>query len=287
MKRIMLATDFSERSDRALRRAVLLAREHNAVLDLIHVVDDDRPRRIVEHESSDGRMLLHELSRSLQADEGLRCETAILLGDPFDGIVRATRERHPDLLVIGPHRRQILRDAFIGTTAERTIRFAECPVLMVNGPPFAPYRHVMLTTDLSENAASAVQRYRDLGLDRKVMHSILHVFDVLALSMGMSGTLPKEDRDFHIAEEARKARRNTGDFAISVKGPRMEVIVRYLETSTANEIRKAAEEIGADLIVLSTQGKGAVARMLLGSVTQQVLQYATLDVLSIPPDRRA
>jgi nucleotide-binding universal stress UspA family protein len=287
MKRIMLATDFSERSDRALRRAALLAREHGAVLDLIHVVDDDRPRRIVEHETSDARMLLEELSLSLKGNDGIRCESGILLGDPFDGIARATRERHPDLLVIGPHRRQILRDAFIGTTAERTIRFVDCPVLMVNGPPFSPYRHVMLTTDLSENAASSVERYLALGMDPKVMHSILHVYDVLALSMGLSGTLPKEDRDFHIAEHAREARRDTVKFAGGFTGSRMEVMVRYLETSTANEIIKAAGEIGADLIVLSTQGKGAVARMLLGSVTQQVLQYATVDVLSIPPARSA
>lgn len=43
MKKIMFATDFSERSDRALRRAVILARAHDAVLEIVHVVDDDRP----------------------------------------------------------------------------------------------------------------------------------------------------------------------------------------------------------------------------------------------------
>lgn len=283
MRRIMLATDFSERSDRALRRAALLARAHGAVLDLVHVVDDDRPRRIIEHETADARMLLHELSQSLQSADGIACETAILPCDPFDGIVRATRERGPDLLVIGPHRRQILRDAFVGTTAERVIRFAECPVLMVNGPPVGPYRHVMLSTDLSGNAASAMKRYVSLALARNARHSVLHVFDVPALSMGMAGTLPKEDRDFHIAERAGEARRDVRKSVSDLDGQRMEIVVRYVESNTATEIRKAAEEIGADLIVLSTQGKGAVARMLLGSVTQQVLQHATVDVLAIPP----
>jgi nucleotide-binding universal stress UspA family protein len=54
MKRIMFATDFSERSDQALRRVVILARAHDAVLQIVHVVDDDRPRRIVDHEVNDG-----------------------------------------------------------------------------------------------------------------------------------------------------------------------------------------------------------------------------------------
>jgi nucleotide-binding universal stress UspA family protein len=287
MKRVMLATDFSERSDRALRRAALLARAHGAVLDLVHVVDDDRPRRIVEHEAVDARMLLRELSQSLQTEDGIVCETAILFGDPFDGIVKATRERPPDMLVIGPHRRQILRDAFVGTTAERTIRFVDCPVLMVNGPPVGAYRHVMLTSDLTESARGAMIRYFALTLNRQARHSILHVFDVLPLHMGMAGMLPKEDKDFYVAEQASEARRNLSKFVSGLDGPRVELVVRYLATNTATEIRKAAEEIRANLIVLSAQGKGALERMVLGSVTQQVLQYATVDVLVIPTLREA
>ncbi|HEU6442162.1 MAG TPA: universal stress protein, partial [Microvirga sp.] len=48
MRTILVATDFSTRSDRALRRATLLARHVSARLVLIHVVDDDRPVRLVE-----------------------------------------------------------------------------------------------------------------------------------------------------------------------------------------------------------------------------------------------
>jgi nucleotide-binding universal stress UspA family protein len=285
MQRIMVATDFSERSDRALRRAVLLARAHGAILDVVHVVDDDRSPRIVEHETADARDLLHELSQTLQSVDGIRSETAVLLADPFEGIVKATRDRFPDLLVIGPHRRQILKDAFVGTTAERTIRSVECPVLMVNGPPVGPYRHIMLTTDFSDNARHAMQRFLALSLEPRARQSILHVFDVLALRMGLSGTLPEEDRNFHITKQDAEARREMARFTGGIGKQQMNVAVRYLETTEAAEIHKAAGELGADLIVVSTQGKGAVARMVLGSVTQQVLQAASVDVLVIPPAR--
>ena len=129
MQRIMLATDFSERSDRALRRAVLLARSHGARLDLVHVVDDDRPQRIVQHEVEDARAMLRELARALERDDGVQTDIDIILSDPFAGIVTAAAERQPDLLVIGPHRRPILRDVFLGTTAERTIRPAAGPMV--------------------------------------------------------------------------------------------------------------------------------------------------------------
>ena len=88
MKRIMFATDFSERSDRALSRAVILAKAHDAVLEIVHVVDDDRPRRIVDHEVNDARQLLGELARSLKDLDGVSCSTQIVQDDPFAGIVK-------------------------------------------------------------------------------------------------------------------------------------------------------------------------------------------------------
>ena len=135
MQHIMVATDFSERSDRALRRATLLARETGAALTVLHAVDDDRPRRIVEHEQEDAEALLTRLTATLQEVDGVKAAMRVILGEASEAILLATREDTPDLLVIGPHRRQIFRDVFIGTTAERTIRSARCPILMANAAP--------------------------------------------------------------------------------------------------------------------------------------------------------
>lgn len=282
MQRIMLATDFSERSDRALRRAVLLSKAHQAVLNLVHVVDDDRPRRIVDHEAVEARTLLLELAQTLRSVDGLTCETSVVLSDPFAGIVKTVAEKKPDLLVIGPHRRQILRDAFLGTTAERTIRSVECPVLMVNGPPVGPWRHVLLTTDLSDNARSALGRFAALGTGRGARHSVLHVFESLALRLTRTEAMPRADRESHLDDQRSEARRQLAQFMADLVGLQAEMVVRYEETTTADEILKAAEALNADLIVLSAQGKGVFSRFLLGSVTEKVLQSANVDVLVFP-----
>ena len=76
-------------------------------------------------------------------------------------------EEKPDLLVLGPHRRRIFRDIFIGTTVERTIREADCPVLMANAAPVGPYRHVLLSTDLSEGSRDAMATYLFLNLSKE------------------------------------------------------------------------------------------------------------------------
>jgi nucleotide-binding universal stress UspA family protein len=283
MKRIMFATDFSERSDRALRRAVILARAHDAVLEIVHVVDDDRPRRIVDHEVNDARQLLSEMARSLKDLDGVSCITQVVQDDPFAGIVKAVAKATPDLLVIGPHRRQILRDAFVGTTAERTIRTASCPVLMVNGPPVGPWRYMLQTTDLSEIAERALKRFIGLGLGVGARSSVLTVFDAPALSLAVSVSMGKERQEEYLNDLRTDARQSLAALIARLGLGQAELVVRPEETTVANEILMAAEELKADLIVVATQGKGAVARMVLGSVAGQVLKDARCDVLVIPP----
>ena len=285
MQRILFATDFSERSDRALRRAGLLARQSGATLDILHVVDDDRPRHITDREAAEALALVEDLARSLRGDEGIACTARIRLDDPFAGIVKAAAEARPDLLVIGPHRRQVLRDVFTGTTAERTIRSVDCPVLMVNGPPAAPWRHVLLTTDLSPASEAALARFGALDPAAGADHTLLHVFPAPALRLAMSDTLAAEDRDSYLRDLRREALDTVSALAARLPGPRPAPAARPEETTVAQDILVAAESLGADLLVVSTLGTNALTRLLLGSVTDRVLRSAPVDVLAIPPDR--
>ncbi len=282
MQRIMLATDFSERSDRALRRAVILARQHGAALDVVHVVDDDRPRRIVDHEVSDARLLLREVARSLKTIDKVACTTEVLLDDPFVGIVAAAARVSPDLLVLGPHRRQILRDAFVGTTAERTIRTVQCPVLMANGPPVGPWRKVLMTSDLSDPSGSALSRFVAAGIAGDAGRALLHVHDAPALRLALSDSLDSAAQHEYLEDLARDTRQELARFIDRAELGPADRIVRHQQATVAGEILKACDEVGAQLIVLSTQGRGAIARMVLGSVALQVLKDAECDVLVMP-----
>lgn len=75
----MAATDFSKRSDRALRRATLLAGQFEATMLLVHVVDDDQPRRIVDAERDTATTLLRQMSTTLRDVDGVACETRVAL----------------------------------------------------------------------------------------------------------------------------------------------------------------------------------------------------------------
>ncbi|HDZ71988.1 MAG TPA: universal stress protein [Aurantimonas coralicida] len=281
MKTILVATDFSERSDRALRRATLLAKQSGARLSLVHVVDDDQPMRIVDSERTVARQLLREQTATLENVDGVACNARVVLADPFVGIIRAAEEDAPDLLVIGPHRRQALRDIFVGTTAERTIRSAPCPVLMANAPPVGQYRHVLFATDLSEEFRHVAELFTELDPAPQAYLSVLHVFEAHELRLAMSHTLGREMRKRILAEAQREAEGSLAKIARHLGTRSSEQLVRYNETSTANEILAAAKEHLSDLVVVAARRTGLV-KLLLGSVAEEVLRHADRDVLAIP-----
>lgn len=285
MKKILMATDFSERSDRALRRATLLARQFEAALLLFHVVDDDQPRRIVDAERQEASTLLRQMAATLGDVDGVACETRVILASPFVGIAQAVADAAPDLLVIGPHRRRVLRDVFVGTTAERTIRSVECPVLMVNAPPAGHYRHVLQTTDLSDGSRDALRRFHALGLGDHAPTSLLYVFDAPALRLAFRYSIPKDDQKHYFEDEQRRAARDLAVFVSSTDLGRLRQIVRHEATQAPHDILQAAREEQADLIVMSTHGRSGLTKMFIGSVTEQVLRTAQIDVLAISPRR--
>jgi nucleotide-binding universal stress UspA family protein len=285
MKKIMMATDFSERSDRALRRVVLLARQFGAGVELIHVVDDDQPRLIVDSERADAEDLLQEMAATLRRVDGVDCRSRVILDVPFAGICGAVRESAPDLLVIGPHRRQVLRDVFVGTTAERTIRAVSCPTLMANATLAGSYRHILQTTDLSAESRDALRGFAALGIGQRTRSSLLHVGDAPALGLAFGYSLSKEDKEQYLADERGAAARILSDFVASADLGRIEPLIRHETTPPAQEILKAAAEQRADLIVVATHGRGGLSRHMIGSVTEQVLRNSPVDVLAIPPAR--
>lgn len=283
MKRILVATDFSERSDRAVRRATLLAKTSGAFLSLVHVIDDDQPRRIIQAERRAAEDILAEQTRSLREIDRLPCASRIVFGDPFEGIAAAVREDDADLLIIGPHRRQVLKDVFIGTTAERTIRASDRPVLMANGVPAGPYRHVFVAADLSECSGAAIRAVQELGLDEKAAVSVFHVFDAPAAGLMVRASSTEDQIKDYLADEEERA---SGELAAFLKSfdlkPRQRIL-KHNEASIAYAICAAAREASADLIVVGTRGRTGIAKTFLGSVAEGTLRSSDRDVLAVPP----
>jgi nucleotide-binding universal stress UspA family protein len=95
--------------------------------------------------------------------------------------------------------------------------------------------------------------------------SVLTVFDAPAMRLAMSDSMGKEGQEDYLNDLRTDARQSLAAFIARLGIEQAEKVVRPEETTVANEILMAAEELKADLIVVATSGKGAVARMVLAA----------------------
>lgn len=282
MRTIVVATDFSTRSDRAIRRGMLLAKASNATLILVHAVDDDQPRHLVEMETAEAKKLLTSQASALREVDGIEASHRVELGEPFTCIASVAEKYASDLIVMGPHRRQLLKDVFVGTTAERTIRNTRIPIIMANAVPAAPYRHILVAIDMSEHSAAALRLAAEMGWGEMPAISVIHGFD--APEQAMRGILIVSDADARrfVAEAKTRATEELSKFLHDVKIDPVRQIVEMVNVDPASLIRRSAQDIGADLIVVGQRGRSALAKLMLGSVTESLLRNCDFDVLVSP-----
>jgi nucleotide-binding universal stress UspA family protein len=284
--KILAATDFSSRSQRALRRAGLLARDIAAELTLVHVVDDDQPSAIVELESREAQKYLEEQIGSIAELQGLQCDAAVVAGDPFNGILKAAEARAVDLIVMGAHRKQLLRDIFVGTTIERVIRTGPFPVLMVNAEVEHSYKKVMAAVDMSKPSARGIMTAREIGLIGEANLSLVHGFDAFAKGKMSNAGIGKAEIARYVAEERLRVGTELVAF-LEANGLGVDNwSLRIKEAGAVEAIREAVQEVAPDLLVMGTHGRSGLLKVLLGSVTETILRSIDVDVLAAPPIRR-
>ena len=285
--RILVATDFSTRSDAALRRAARLAGQWPAELVLLHVVDDDQPARLADAARREAAALLDEMAADLRRAEGIACSTRTVLGDLPQAIADTAEAVDAALVILGPHRPQALRDAFVGTTVERTIRTCRRPVIMAAARPgpAGAYRRILVATDFSEGADQAALEARALGLLEPGTAVAFHAFDAPGRGLMLRAAMTEAQLQDYMAEERARARSELAAFVGRLAMPGMQGRIAPIEGSVAGAIWDAARGAGAGLVVVGTRSRSGLARLLLGSVAEDVLRHADpeIDVLTVPP----
>ena len=282
MKRVLAATDFSPRSHRAVRRAGLLARQTGAELVLLYVVDGDRPEHLVALERTEARKMLDETVASLAELRGVACRPVIETGAAHDAILETARTIPADLIVMGTHRKHLLRDIFTGTTIERVIRTGSWPVLMVNTASAHPYAHVLAAVDLSEASAEALRAAHALAFIGTSQLSVTHAFEAVAKPKMLLADVPKDKIDAYIEGERQQALAALAAFMKELPFDPGAWSPHVVEREAMPAISEAVATLRPDLLVVGTHGRSGLAKILLGSVAEQVLRQLEIDILAVP-----
>jgi nucleotide-binding universal stress UspA family protein len=282
---LLVGTDLSSRSDRALHRAALMAREFKARLLLLHVVDDDLPPAMIDPDRRQATALLDGQALHLAELANARPDVLVKIGDPFEVIVETAREQQADLIVMGAHRKRLLRDIFVGTTIERVMRTGNTPVLMVNAYPNGAYRRVLLAIDLSEASARAARAAKALGLMDAPDVSIVHAFRPYAKALLGRAGANQDVITKHVVHTAVEVAGELTSFLDreDLNDERYEIILE--EGDPFGTIKDSVRRHNPDLLVIGTRGHTGLKRLLLGSVADEVLRQIECDVLAVPPEQ--
>jgi universal stress protein E len=278
---ILVASDVTGRSDRALVRAVQLKRELAATLTLLHVVEHGLAPEIAQRRRVESIDILD--ARMLDISEASLRHVVIeaLIGDPFATIVGEAEARHADLIVLGEPGKQRLKDLFVGTTTERVIRHSERPVLVVKEASGEAYRRVLVAFDLSEGAGRVLETALTVAphAEFRLVHVCLTTLvRIVGREVRTQETLTKEtERTRNVLED--KARQ-----AISRSGsPHRMLNIETIEGSPACVIRDELIGYSADLLAVGTHGRGTLQAAIFGSLARDLVAEVSCDVLVTRP----
>lgn len=287
---LLVATDFSETAEAAADWAVEIAAGRGRRVHLMHVLTLPPPRPHYAPAPPDlQNALRNAATQQLEAEakrlagRGVEIETILEVGVPSQTLVRMAKELDTALLVIGTRGLTGLSHLLLGSTAERVVQKAPCPVLTVHPEDRGKHRDlstVLVPTDFSEDALKAVHTAHRLleNLDEARL-ILLHAFN-LPIEYTAYGPIPTSVN--YLKDAGVEAEQQLGEIAEDLKqreGIDVETLAR--EGYPPEVICEEASQQDADLIVMGTHGRSGLAHLLLGSTAERVVQKAPCPVMTV------
>ena len=282
---ILLATDLSARSDRALDRAVLLAKQWRSHLTVLHVLNHQRPpldsgdpvpswRRPPDPSRAVRRGIAVELSAFADAASVLIEE-----GPVVETIMRIANSEASDLIVIGVARSALLDELMLGRTVDGLLRRSSMPLLVVKSRPRRQYRHIVVATDFSESSRHALVAAMRMFPEQRL--TIFHAYDT-----PMSG--PMSDATSYRREYQKIAEQ---DFSLFLReteklngaGQQPRVLIEY--GAPNHLLHDYVVDNEADLVVVGTHGGSAIFDIFIGSMAKRILNDVPCDILVVREPR--
>jgi nucleotide-binding universal stress UspA family protein len=283
VKRIVAATDFSSDAGNAVRRAAMLATRHGAELELLHVASRSsldavrawvrEPADIAERLVEDARRLLEQCAASL----GRPATTRVAVGEVLDEILSDCPAG--STLVLGAHGLNPLRDAILGTTAERLLGRGPLPILIVRDAPQHDYRKVLAAVDLLPGSENVLARAAAFAPGASM--AAVHAYDVAFEGALQRAGVHAGEIDRHRAEAFEKALNAIRRLSEAASGDPTLFLPIAERGHAARLILEHERTLGADLVVIGKRRRSVLESVLLGSVTRHVLADAKADVLVV------
>ncbi|MEM9646927.1 MAG: universal stress protein [Bacteroidota bacterium] len=270
MKSIIVPVDFSEQSEKALKVAATIAKEHDSELLVLHMLELS-PAIMSESGYVSQEQVVHliKIGEKRFNDfldkpylKGIKIIPIIKHYKVFNEVSEVAEKHEADLIVMGSHGTDGLQEIFIGSNTERVVRTSEVPVLVIKGDikKFRPERFVF-ACDFKDENIPALAKAIDLA---KTFESKLHL---VYINTPGDEFLSTEDIYNRVSKFLNLAK----------LGLEVEI---YNDYTVEKGVLNYSESIAADLIGIPTHGRRGLSHFFMGSIGENIANHSNTAVVT-------
>jgi len=195
--------------------------------------------------------------------EGVKTITETTIGFPWEQITSYAKENEIDLIIMGSQGANGLNELFIGSNAEKVVRFAECPVLTLHdNSTEINYKNLVFASNFYGETSKSFPKIIKFA---NMFGAHIHLLKVISSSS---------------FETTRYSNKLIKDFIKPFNLTNYTIHI-YNETSVEKGVLNFAEDIDADIITMETHGRKGLAHLFIGSIAEDITNHAKRPVLTV------
>ena len=307
---VIAATDLSETAHAGVRWALQVAGRRGFALHLVHALNvagwtsdfTELHSKVPVQLEDAARQHLDRMAGEAR-QRGVAATWSVTIGQPSEIIVAEAQRLHADLVVLGTSGHRPFDPVALGSTAERVVQRADCPVLTIHPEDPAPsgsVERILAATDFSDQATWALRSALELVSGSESPSPrvfLLHVFHVpyeFSMDSIYGPATPVATVWEAVGREVEERLARHSEALASDLG--VEIVPLGRSGYPPQVIVRQAVEAQVDWIVMGTHGRTGLSHVLLGSTAERVIQKAQCPVLTVrrpsgeptpfEPDRR-
>lgn len=270
--KIIVPIDFSEHSDYALETAAIMARQYNAEILALHMLELSDSVLLKADDVQNEKALFYlklaekRFQEFLDKDylNDIKVTPMVKHYKVFSEVSKVADEHSVDLIVMGSHGTSGFSELFMGSNTERVVRNSNIPVLVIKKKPHnLSFNKIILGTNFQKESRDIYKKVNNAFGDNELY--LLHV-NVPNDNFRSTTELEELANDFLLGSDgnldAKKKVHFVSDYTVE------------------NGIANFAKKVDADLIVVSTHGRTGIAHFFEGSITEDIANHANLPVLT-------
>jgi nucleotide-binding universal stress UspA family protein len=273
MKKIIVPVDFSLHSENALRTAAFLGKQYKAEILVVHMLEistgmiSASPSYVSEQTAFELQLAEHKFQELIEKPylNEITVTPLIKHYKSFSDLHRTAEEEKADLIVLSSHGATGFKEMFIGSNAEVVVRNSTIPVLVIKGLPIDEFKKATFACDFSDDFIEPFKKAKNI---LKLFNCEVQLLYVNTPGAKFRTTKEKKQRIESFLEKLGEDGKNIN-------------IAEVADYTIEEGILAHAKANESDLIVMPTHGKHGIEHFLEGSIAEDVVNHATLPVLTV------